>query len=132
MACNVSVEKILELIGHLGSEIEWPELQEPFCRRTFHTQECIWAAHKLGFSVTPFELIPQLAADPEHIITIPRNFDIIELLKGWGVITGVVKASQKRHAIAYCESDGYDPNGILIDIENQFDIETIWSFDLIL
>ena len=130
MACGVSVEKIYEIIGHDGSEIIHPILDEPFCRRAFHIQECIWAAWKLGFFVMPFEVSPRLAATPGYIIDIPIKFDMEEILTGWGIMTG--EGKRGRHAIAYSAGVGYDPNGQIIDFGiSDFKVDTIWKFDLI-
>ena len=128
MACDCSLEKILEIIGHDGSEIAHPDLDEPYRRRSFHIQECIWAAAQLGFSITPFECYPQLAAMPGFEIPVSLRFNKHEVLSGFGVITG--EGMKHRHAIAFEHGFGYDPNGTVIDLENQdvYTPETIWRF----
>lgn len=131
MAAGISLEEILEIIGHDGSEIVHQNLNEPYCRRTFHPQECIWAVYQKGFSVTPFEPISLLVAAPNYEITIEQKFDLDLIMSGFGAITGI-GSSGVRHAIAYEDYVGYDPNGTVIDFENQdFQVETIWKFDLI-
>lgn len=131
MACDQPLEMILKIIGHDGSYIEHPGLEEPYCRRAFHIQECIWAAHQLGFSVTPFECFPQLAAVPGFEIPVDMHFDKAKILAGFGVLTGQGRVC--RHAIAFSYGVGYDPNGQTIDLQNHedYEIETIWKFDLI-
>ena len=131
MAADVSLEKILEIIGHDGSAIVHPDLNEPWRRRAFHIQECIWAVRKLGFSVTPFEIFPQLAAAPHYEIAIERTWSWFEIMSGFGVVTG--STERNRHAVAFSDHMGYDPNGEQIDFGNQtkFAMDTIWHFDLI-
>jgi len=130
MACGVSLEVILEIIGHDGSAIVWADLPEPKRRRSFHVQECIWAAVKLGFAVTPFEVSPQLAATPNHIVAVIPPWTEEELLRSRGVMTGVARGG--RHAVAYENGMIYDPNGTTIDFQNhRFSIETVWKIDMI-
>lgn len=132
MACKVDLGMILEIIGHDGSCIVHPHLQEPKCRRTFHIQECIWAAYSLGFSVTPFESFPALAATETDYISIERPWPQ-GILAGFGVLTG--HGRRTGHAIAFEDWIGYDPNGMIYDLRQHpdhrgFTIETVWKFDL--
>lgn len=41
MVLNVEEQEIIDYIGHDGSEIIFPNLKEPECRRGFHIQELI-------------------------------------------------------------------------------------------
>lgn len=131
MACDVSLEKILEIIGHDGSSIVHPHLREPFCRRSFHLQECIWAAYSLGFSITPFESFPVLAATEVDTLDLERPWNR-SILAGFGVLTG--RGRTNRHAIAFNAYVGYDPNGTTVDLikhpdDRNYTIETVWKFD---
>lgn len=45
-----------DYLGHDGSEIVWPELPEPQCRRGFHIQEMVDLAYKLGRLLVPIEM----------------------------------------------------------------------------
>lgn len=128
MACNVPLEKILEIIGHDGSQIIWPELPEPKRRRTFHVQECIWAAWKLGFCVTTFEAAPQLAVSEYDVIELLTTYDYADLLSRKGVMTGIVNGN--RHAVAYNDQVVYDPNGTIYKFKHHnFLIETFCIFN---
>lgn len=135
MACDRPLETFLELIGHDGSEIVHPNLNDPWCRRTFHVQECIWAAYKLGYACTPFELSPQLAAAENYIIPVDRKFDLEIILAGKGVMMGTMPHGM-RHAVGFDNGDVYDPNSrIIFDFENQdfnMAVDTIYKVDLIL
>jgi hypothetical protein len=57
---GVSFDTIIDRIGHDGSAIAWPAQPEPLCRRAFHIQEILYAAHQLGFSVMPVQLNPTI------------------------------------------------------------------------
>jgi hypothetical protein len=52
------VGKIISLIGHDGSEILWPNLAEPGCRKGFHQQELIDVAYTLGFGLLDIQGAP--------------------------------------------------------------------------
>ena len=60
MALDMPVADLLAAIGHDGSEIVFPSLPEPLCRRCFHVQELIQVALSRGLAVTPVELFPVL------------------------------------------------------------------------
>ncbi len=55
MVLSIDVATIIDMVGHDGSEIYWPDLPDPLCRRGFHIQEMVEVADCLGWSVTPFE-----------------------------------------------------------------------------
>lgn len=131
MACDVPLEHFLSLIGHDGSEIQWPALQEPLCRRAFHVQECIWAASLCGYTVTPYECDPQLApCQHATVLRVEPWWRIDTIIKGFGVITGEVKRG--RHAVAFDFGIIYDPNGVSAPYNPDYlKPETIFRFDLI-
>ncbi len=118
MAMDVSVEELLSVIEHDGSEIAFPGLSEPMCRRGFHVQELIHAALWYDLTVTPYELMPAILPTPypenDHgslVITQPRrkrNFEII-VEKHQGVITG--RGFRCNHAVAFEKGQIFDPDG---------------------
>lgn len=125
-ACR-TVQEFLDDIGHDGSA-RVNDGPEPLCRRTFHVQECIWAAWKRGYSVTEFEVAPQLAAGPKWPpIDVPRNYNLDSLLMAHsGVLIGDGKIN--RHAVAFDEGCILDPNGFMWDdFENQQALSCIYS-----
>jgi hypothetical protein len=61
MALDVPVAELIESIGHDGSEIIWPDLPDPMCRRGFHSQELIDECLKRGHGCTPVEWNPSTA-----------------------------------------------------------------------
>lgn len=55
MSLEVSQKELIDLIGHDGSEILWPEEPEPQCRRGFHLQELLVAALKINYCYFRFD-----------------------------------------------------------------------------
>lgn len=118
MALDVSVETLQSYIGHDGSEIVFPELPEPMCRRGFHQQELIFAALNLGWTVTPFELVPAIQSTPvagftPKVITLDsedRRLMFAIMVRAFrGVLTGL--GSRCHHAVAFDRGAVYDPDG---------------------
>ena len=111
-------QELASFIGHDGSEIVFPELPEPMCRRGFHHQELIEAALNIGFTVTPFELIPALQSTPvagatPKVVTIdsPGRHQMFSIIVGAyrGVLTG--RGHRCHHAVAFDHGQIFDPDG---------------------
>jgi hypothetical protein len=132
MAAGLSFETLIERIGHDGSEIIWPDLPEPQRRRAFHIQECINAV-ALDWGVTPFELIGRIS--PNGVLISEINFQYPKLDTWTGVALGLGMVSGNRHAVAFCNGEIFDPNGLRYDFEiksgSRFKPELIYRFDLI-
>jgi len=62
MALDISVELMVGLIGHDGSDRPY---ESKNFRAGFHEQECIRVADSLGFTCTPFELVPTISPFPD-------------------------------------------------------------------
>jgi|SRR5215471_2668822 len=58
MALGVSEDDLMNVIGHQGDEVIWPDLQEPYMRRSFHISELVIASLKLGYSASPVDALP--------------------------------------------------------------------------
>lgn len=108
IALGVSVEDVLSIIGHDGSEITHPLLKEPQCRRGFHPQEMIKMCLCHGLSVTSVELYPQAASNSGKLRGVfNKQFDTggwtwfkQNLFKSIGVIQ-CKTMSGSGHAMAY-------------------------------
>ena len=114
MVIDEDQRKLIEEIGHDGSEIVLPELPEPARRRGFHFQELIDCAIKRDFTVTPIEVLPYSTPDGTHEFRIDFKIDRRERLIKYmqntkGVLTGL--ARQWRHAIAWDGTRYFDPRG---------------------
>lgn len=136
---RVSVETVIELIGHDGSE-EWSDtLDEPICKVGFEISEIIDVALQLGYSVTPIEAIPQKRrngelAGPLYGIEKAEDRFFDQVFNSEGVILGMGKHA--NHAVANKEGLISDPNGKVYDIRkaaenNLTDLEMYLRFDKI-
>jgi hypothetical protein len=118
MACHdTPLDKFLERIGHDGSNIIWPQLAEPLCRRSFHMQECLLAAFGLGYGFTGFDLRACGGPNADNLITLDHSERIRELM--WftpGVILGVGRLGI-NHAVAWDGEKVYDPCGAIYKLE---------------
>jgi hypothetical protein len=118
MALDLPVNQVLAEIGHDGSQIVWPALREPLCRRGFHPQELIDVCRAHGYAVTYLELLPCLYSAPGNpelqLFSESRAWDrftrVIQrtrgVMDGYGVVHG------NGHACAYGNGWVYDPDGV--------------------
>lgn len=118
MALKISVEYAVSLIGHDGGEIIFPELQEPICRRGFHTQELIELAMSFGESPTPFQMFPSTRSEcGQYEYTLhtgsqcDKRRELFSKLihRTQGVLEG--RGHVCHHAVAYDTGKILDPDG---------------------
>lgn len=130
MVMDIPVQQIFNLMGHDGSELAWPHLKEPFCRRAFADTECVWAAYKLGWAVTMLPQVTVLTPDGSNVIEVHlANFDFAN---HQGVAYGRMAGRYIRHSVAFRGAAGYDPStGKEFDLQNQFRAESYYIFDFI-
>jgi hypothetical protein len=154
MVLGVPVSRLLEWTGHDGSEQLFAGLPQPACRRGHHIQELIEVCLRLGYSVTPIELFPQIAATPQRTggLILPehraevvifgnspdvnwRRFDSA-ISTGRGVITGMGRNC--GHAVAYDYGTIYDPDGRWYDYCREacecrgFHVQCAWQLNRLL
>ena len=140
MALGNPVAELLEAIGHDGSEIVFPSLPEPLCRRCFHVQELIQVALGRGCAVTPVELFPVLQpteAGPFHktVLYPDNNWRRFErtIRASFGVIDGT--GARLGHTVAYDHGHIFDPRGPVYDYSrlaceaHQFYTRCAWRID---
>jgi hypothetical protein len=128
MVLEVSTNWLIEKIGHDGSEVWWPGLPEPTCRRGFHIQEIIDIAFACGFTVTPFEARPVSRGGTDIILPFryPASYRILSIASGQpGVATGV-NAAGIPHAIAWDGSRVLDCAGRITRLED-FGLQVFWA-----
>ena len=111
---GISIEQMLHEIGHDGSEILWPELPEPLCRRAFHVQEIIEVLLKHGHMVTPIEKYPSIqpyngrefVGDEAPLP--PRDFGLYKDKVGVviGIYNGVGHAFKWINGVLECPNGG--------------------------
>lgn len=130
MALGTPVKVLINIVGHDGSEIIWPDLPEPLRRRGHHVQEMIYAAYQLGFAVTPFEAFPvslgKAGTDQFVVPMIPQADERMpRIMTGnTGVVTGE-NPKRRPHAVAWDGHKILDPGGLDYGI-NDFHMETFW------
>ena len=140
MALDMPVADLLAAIGHDGSEIIFPSLPDPLCRRCFHVQELIQVALARGLAVTPVELFPVLQpteAGPFHktVLYPDNNWQRFEktIRASLGVIAGT--GARLGHTVAYDHGRIYDPRGPIYDYSrlaceaHQFYTRCAWRID---
>ena len=140
MALDMPVADLLAAIGHDGSEIIFPSLPDPLCRRCFHVQELIQVALARGLAVTPVELFPVLQpteAGPFHktVLYPDNNWRRFEetIRASLGVIAGT--GARFGHTVAYDHGRIYDPRGPIYDYSrlaceaHQFYTRCAWRLD---
>ncbi len=139
-ALDIPVADMLTAIGHDGSEIVFPSLAEPLCRRGFHIQELVHVALARRLAVTPVELFPVLQpteTGPFHrVVLYPdnnwRRFDAV-IQGSRGVIDGT--GARLGHMVAYDHGRIYDPRGSVYDYSrlaceaHQFYTRCAWRID---
>jgi len=105
MAFNIPVAKFIKLIGHDGSEIIFPDMSEPYSRRSFHIQEMLRLSLINGFSVTELQPKPVSSVRGE-LYALPYSKEEFEYyLKTYtGVLVG------KTHAVYWDGTYILDPD----------------------
>lgn len=119
MALGVSVQELIESIGHDGSAIAWPDLDEPRCRRGFHSQELIDQVLFRDRTCTLIEARPQIGCPEPHrsnmppMDVFPRGYTINRFLATLEFARGVIEGQSGRnnHAMAFENGKVFDPDG---------------------
>lgn len=136
MVLSKSVEEIIDNIGHDGSEVCWPELPEPKCRRCFNMQEIIDVAILQGYSLTPIDALPSNGPALGHErLTYSEEVASLRInsyLKGFGgIITGKLPTNMS-HAVAWSKEFVYDPVGTMYKLHGSlFVVKTLWVINSI-
>lgn len=132
MAMNLPLERILEMIGHDGSEPFWPGLPSPMGLRGFHEQELVDVARKHGFN--PIHILAAPAYEHWPILGKPvkrlwPDWFCIERMNllmetNIGVICGMV--GTQGHAVAWDGESFYNPNGTITTDPNFMNITSFY------
>lgn len=125
IATGIPIEKIIEYVGHDGSDIIFPEYKEPYCRRSFHPQELIDVCLQKNFMVVPIEKQPTvIVMDCVHPVSMNRGRMDYYLINYTGVLTGTSRTGIP-HAVAWASDRVLDPNGTEYNLVN-FTVETFF------
>lgn len=115
MIADEPLDKIINLIGHDGSEKIWPDASEPYCYRGFEYQEITRAAYKLGFSPVMFYVCYAIGNTSACQPSLPPkvNHEAISF------ITPRTRAllMLSNHAVATDGVQIYDPKGYVMQFE---------------
>jgi hypothetical protein len=128
MVLGVSVEALIVMVGHDGSEIIWPKLPEPSRRKGFHLQELIDIAFDLGWASTPFDARPVSRGEPPHILTMKEDTEarMARIMTGQpGVATGYDMRG-RPHAVAWDGQTVHDCNQKIRSL-SEFGLQTFWA-----
>ncbi len=117
MALDIDQNKLVTMIGHDGSQIIWPNLNDPFNRRAFHPQELLDCVIKLNYFMLEIELSPASlpSCDCVKTFNIPfkdkkQRFNNYLHTFSNGVLVGHT-LTNKPHAVAWDGLQLVDPNG---------------------
>ena len=110
MVLDKSYEELIKVLGHDGSDILWPNLREPYCRRAFiepEIQFLFW-----HYDMVLVDYVPNVLYKPMFSsVSKPIKFDISDMLKNYdGILLGEFRSGVK-HAVAWNHEEGiiYDP-----------------------
>lgn len=135
MAIDRSFDEVIEAIGHDGSEIIWPELEEPFKRRAFHIEELQYIALRFGVILVQFSpgFHYSPSNNPLHGSAVPITYTFEKeweaVLKRFdGLFVGQCKGSKSDHAVAWNAKEGliHDTSGHCAAL-NSFDPEYFYA-----
>jgi len=114
MLMDIEVKELIEVIGHDGSEIIFPDLPEPYRRRGFDYTETMIACLDFGFVASPLFIEHEYGLGHPNSIMINHKDKIIKevLPEFHGVACG--KINNKFHALAW-NGEYHDPSGNSVD-----------------
>jgi hypothetical protein len=120
MVLSIDVARLVEMVGHDGSEIYWPDLPSPLSRRGFHIQEMIEVADQLGWSVTPFDARLFSGGPGKNPIEILlREPPALRMQRVMNRRAGVINGSTLRgmgHSVAWDGHNAIDTNATQFDL----------------
>lgn len=132
MVFNKPLADVIAKLGHDGSEILWPSLAEPVCRRAFHIEEIQYIAREYGFLLVPYSgrFGYNPSGDPDGYIQVydfTKWKEVAE--KQSGILLGRYTNSPKYHAVAWDSKEGliYDPCGPIVPGLNSFEVESFYA-----
>lgn len=126
MVLDITYERMIELVGHDGSEIIYKKYEEPICRRSFHIQEMIDVCIFHDYSITQIEKSSTLVNKygKEYAIDFPLTRLKRYLLDYTGVLVGTGHLGTP-HAVAWDGVYIYDPNGTKYPLDH-FNIDSFF------
>lgn len=130
---GIKVQKFIELVGHDGKELVWPQLLSPQCFRNWHYQELIKACLSIGWAVTPIDRWIETSPGPgiqSYEINHSDYFD--SLLVGAKGVVAVKTNKGIGHALIFDQGKFYDPaTGKATKLINFYIRDQLWLFNRI-
>ena len=116
MVTGLTIHDFIKYIGHDGSDIVFPDLPSPLCRKGFTTAEIIDAAMSLGWSVTNIECYPVATPDGVHTRDVYSENKIKSRMEHYfkhysGVAIGERLDGRYWHCVAWDKDRWFDPSG---------------------
>jgi hypothetical protein len=111
MVFGIPVQRIFDKLKHDGSEILFPGLEEPLCRRSFHIQEMIDVGYTLGRYVLVLEKELYLSPADDQIKKVNPLLSFVTYMHHHPCVLMGVLPNGMRHAVAYYDRKYYDPCG---------------------
>ena len=119
MALDMDVKNLINLLGHDGSEIIWPDKKEPFNRRSFHIQEFIDFCYSCDYAI--IQIDNYFKSQPDNFskpfVVMNQNFEKI-IYRNIGVLIGIGNQSSRNHAVAWNGIEIFDPNGSIYKLQD--------------
>ena len=130
MVLDVNIDNLFEEIGHDGSEILYPGVKEPDCRRSFHPSEFLLPALTRNLGIVQVELNPCWETPYGETDSVNHDEGNHRFLKNWmeqfdGVITGKTPMGL-WHAVAWNKIKILDPANCYRE-EGYMDVHTFWA-----
>ena len=109
VCCDVEVAEFIEEIGHDGSDVIFDGVPDPYCRRSFHVEECLRVALDRGWAGVEFSpYLASLCPKTGQFATFDHNETIDWVLRRQGVILGQ-EEGKTPHAVAFQDYEAVDP-----------------------
>ena len=115
MVLGKSVAEILELFGHNGLQVLWPDLKEPNRYRGFSEFDLIEVCYAEGYAALPIPMCPVFhpPGHPDRAVTVFNEEQTLERVNKYmdgniGIISGWLSADIK-HACAWDGFSVFDP-----------------------
>lgn len=134
MVMGLTVEELIESIGHDGSEEVFPDLPVPIKYAGFTISEIIDDAMRRGWSVTGIETMPRCTPDGDNVRDVYPESKLMERFEWYldrfdGIAYGI--GNRNWHVIAWSKEERrwHDPSGPILQHDTpSIDIATFYAF----
>lgn len=130
MLAETDLVCVLELFGHDGSQLIWPDLPEPKCRLGFAVNEMVMVAYRLDCDLIP--VIPEWPSRPDkNSAEFLVKVDPVWVEEMYSTYDGILigrSCSKNEHAVCWDHDRNLilDPNGTSYP-RSMFLTEQFWA-----